>query len=112
MVAVSDSTGTAVGASDSPTMAQAPPRVSRALSGPGGRSQVRRIALTVVAFAGSGGTTVAFNLVLVRAVGRGEYGSISRAYALAMALAQLVMAGAVPALARVVGSSGQGEGRA
>jgi O-antigen/teichoic acid export membrane protein len=112
MVAVSDSTGTAVGASDSPTMAQAPPRVSRALSGPGGRSQARRIALTVVAFAGSGGTTVAFNLVLVRAVGRGEYGSISRAYALAMALAQLVMAGAVPALARVVGSSGQGEGRA
>lgn len=110
MVAVPDPGVTAVGASDSSPMPQTLPPVTRALRSAGGRSQARRIALTVFAFAGSGGTTVAFNLVLVRAVTRGEYGSISRAYALAMALAQLVMAGAVPALARVVGA-GPSDGR-
>lgn len=78
-----------------------PPRAATA--------STRRVALTTVAFACSGATTLAFNLVLVRVLSPSSYGEVARTFALGMAVAQLTMAGLAPAIAREV-ASGADEG--
>jgi O-antigen/teichoic acid export membrane protein len=63
---------------------------------------MKRLALTTVALASSGSTTLIFNLVLVRTLSPGSYGDIARTFALGMAVAQLTMAGLSPGIARQV----------
>jgi len=70
-----------------------------------------RFGLTTVAFATSGATTLIFNLVLVRVLSAAEYGSVARAFALGMAVAQLTMAGIAPAIARWVAQGADDESR-
>lgn len=64
--------------------------------------KAQRLAVTTVAFAFSGATTLVFTLVLVRVLSSVSYGVVARTFALGMAVAQLTMAGIAPAIAREV----------
>ncbi len=55
-----------------------------------------------MALGASGATTLAFNLVLAHVLSRPDYGNVARSLGLALAVAQLTMAGLAPALARAV----------
>ncbi len=55
-----------------------------------------------MALGASGATTLAFNLVLAHVLSRPDYGDVARSLGLALAVAQLTMAGLAPALARSV----------
>lgn len=66
------------------------------------KTNTRRLGLTTLALAFSGGTTLLFNLVLVRVLPPSSYGGVARTFSLGMAVAQLTMAGVAPAIAREV----------
>lgn len=61
-----------------------------------------RMALTVVALAGSGSTSLLFGVAAARALPPSSYASLARSYAVALIVAQLTMAGLAPTLARKV----------
>jgi O-antigen/teichoic acid export membrane protein len=65
-------------------------------------ADIQRLGLTTIALASSGSTTLLFNLVCVRVLSPGAYGSVARTFSLGMAVAQLTMAGLAPAIARHV----------
>jgi O-antigen/teichoic acid export membrane protein len=55
-----------------------------------------------LALAASGSTTLGFNIVLARVLEPSQYGELARAFAVAMAVAQLTMASVAPAMTRLV----------
>ena len=69
-------------------------------------SHGRRLAWTTAALAASGSTTLAFNVVMARALSRDDFGHVARVYAGGMIVAQLTMASVAPALMRTVAQSG------
>ena len=66
---------------------------------------LRRLVVPTLALAASGSTTLGFNVVLARALPAPEYGTLARAFAVSMAVAQVSMASIAPALSRVVASA-------
>jgi O-antigen/teichoic acid export membrane protein len=61
-----------------------------------------RLALSVVALAASGSTTLLFTVLVARAMGPAGFGPVARTFAVAMAAAQIPMAGLTPAVARYI----------
>lgn len=71
-------------------------------TGAGSKRTWRTLVVPTFALAASGSTTLGLNLVLARELDPSQYGQIVRAFAVAMAIAQISMAGIAPAAARLV----------
>jgi O-antigen/teichoic acid export membrane protein len=70
-----------------------------------------RVALTTLALAASGSTTLLFNIVLARRLSVAGFGEVARTYSIAMAVAQITMAAIAPAIAWRVAQEGSEEDR-
>lgn len=81
------------------------PTASRSLR----RFSNNRLAISVVALAASGSTTLLFNVLVARAMGPAGFGGVARAFAVAMAAAQIPMAGITPAVGRHIAALRVGE---
>ena len=68
-----------------------------------------RVALTTLALAASGSTTLLFNIVLARRLSVAGFGEVARTYSIAMAVAQITMAAVAPAIAWRVAQEGSEE---
>jgi O-antigen/teichoic acid export membrane protein len=73
------------------------------------RFSKNRLAISVVALAASGSTTLLFNVFVARAIGPIGFGGVARTFAVAMAAAQIPMAGITPAVARHIAALREGE---